>query len=122
MTKLHIIDLPNGKFGYTGAVPMDLAYITDDPELFKAVKQCGPGFAAGIAKKEGKIFKSRTFDTAKEAQEFAAENGHEANIAQPSCAANWLPLMALRKTASFVGAERADMPGSRPKRKGKNYV
>lgn len=64
ITTCVLIDHPNGKWGFVGNVPVELAFVDATPELLRAAKfgaQFGP--------------KTRVFDTAEEAAEAAAALG-----------------------------------------------
>ena len=65
MLGLHITEYPNGKFGFVGSVPVELAYIDATPELLAAAK-----FGARFGPK------TRTFITRQEAIDFAASQGY----------------------------------------------
>ena len=65
---LHIIEFPNGRFGYVGKVPASIGYIDATPEKLEAMKfggRFGP--------------KVRTFATHEDATNYAQERGYEAN-------------------------------------------
>jgi hypothetical protein len=74
---LAVIQYPVGTFGFVGRVPSELAYICNDPELLQIALQHGSGLARGIAKKEGKIFQTRTWATRDEAIEAATAAGYK---------------------------------------------
>ena len=65
---LHIIEYPNGRFGYVGKVPASISYIDATPEKLEAL-QFGGRFGPKV----------RTFSTHKDAAEYAQEHGHETN-------------------------------------------
>lgn len=61
---LHIIEYPNGRFGYVGKVPASIGYIDPTPEKLAAMKfggRFGP--------------RTRTFATHKDALSYAQERG-----------------------------------------------
>lgn len=72
---LHIIQYPTGSYGFVGRVPQCLAH-DGDAELLEVARQSGPGFAARIAKREGKIFRTLTWPTETAAKEYAASKGY----------------------------------------------
>ena len=58
---MHLISLPAGGFAFTGKVPADLAFVYEDPKDLDIAAHSGPGIAERIAKREGRIFKSRSW-------------------------------------------------------------
>ena len=67
ITKAHVIKFPSGKFGFVGAVPVDLAFEYDSLEDVKSAQIAGPGIARQIAERNGRVFKTRVWDTAEDA-------------------------------------------------------
>ncbi len=66
ITSLHVIALPNGKFGYAGKVPSDVGYIDATPEKLEKAK-----FGARFGPKP------RSFETRSMAVLFAEKKGFE---------------------------------------------
>lgn len=64
ITTLHIIEYPNGRFGYVGKVPIDIGYIDPTPEKLAALE-----FGARFGPK------TRTFATHKDASNYAQAHG-----------------------------------------------
>jgi glutamate synthase domain-containing protein 2 len=73
ITKAHIIQFPSGRFGFVGRVPVELAFEYDSIEDVKIAQHSGPGIAGKIAAREGRVFRTRTWDT-KEAALHSAHN------------------------------------------------
>lgn len=73
VTSANVVQLPSGKFGFTGAVPAILAFDFEDENDLKIALISGPGIAAKIAKREGRVFATRTWDTAEAALQAADE-------------------------------------------------
>jgi hypothetical protein len=65
---LHIIQLPSGKFGYVGQVPVEIGYIDPTPEKLAAAKH-GARFGP----------KRRIFETRDDAAQFAVDHGYSVN-------------------------------------------
>lgn len=65
---LHIIEYPNGRFGYVGKVPVSISFINPTSEKLEALK-----FGARFGPKV------RTFSTRKDASDYAQEHGYETN-------------------------------------------
>lgn len=63
---LHVIEFPNGKFGYVGKVPVEIAYINPTQQELDNL-QFGERFGP----------KKRTFTTADEAEQFAVSQGYK---------------------------------------------
>lgn len=61
---LHVIEYPNGRFGYAGKVPIEIGYIDPTPEKLAAMK-----FGARFGPR------TRTFATHKDALSYAQERG-----------------------------------------------
>ena len=61
---LHIIEYPNGRFGYVGKVPASIGYIDPTPEKLAALE-----FGARFGPK------TRTFSTHKDATDYAQAHG-----------------------------------------------
>ena len=68
ITSLHIIQYPNGRYGYVGNVPASIGYVDATPEKMEAAK-FGSRFGP----------KKRTFETRKEAVDFALDHGYKVN-------------------------------------------
>lgn len=73
---LCVIQFPSGTWGFVGSVPLCLKWETDDMELIKVAQQSGDGFARAIAKREGKIFKTCTWQSKEDAIEAAQSAGY----------------------------------------------
>lgn len=73
-----IIKTPTGRFVFVGKVPEALAIETDRPDLARAAKQCGIGFAKRIAEREGGYIRTRAWATAEEARAEALRLGFTA--------------------------------------------
>lgn len=67
INSLHVIQFPNGKFGYAGQVPVTIGYIDATPEKIEAGAKFGARFGP----------KTRTFVSKDDAINFATENGFE---------------------------------------------
>lgn len=65
----HIIKFPSGKFGYTGKVPVHLAFEYESVADLETARQHGPGLAMKIAKREGRVFRTRAWNTEEAARE-----------------------------------------------------
>jgi hypothetical protein len=63
---LHVIEFPNGRFGYVGKVPASIGYIDPTPEKLKALT-----FGARFGPKV------RTFATRQDAINYAQAYGHK---------------------------------------------
>ena len=61
---LHVIEFPNGRFGYVGKVPASIGYIDPTPEKLAALE-----FGARFGPK------TRTFSTHKDASNYAQAHG-----------------------------------------------
>lgn len=72
ITAAHVIRYPSGKYGFVGKVPASLAFEYESEEDLKNAQQCGPGIAGKIAQREGRIFRTRTWDTEEAALQAAA--------------------------------------------------
>ena len=66
ITTLHVVELPSGRFGYVGRVPVALGYIDPTPEKITAGLRFGARFGPKV----------RTFETGKAALEFAEQKGY----------------------------------------------
>jgi hypothetical protein len=73
---LTVIQFPSGTWGFVGAVPVELKWITDDPELIRIASDHGAGLARSIAKNEGKVFETCTWPTREAAIAAAVAAGH----------------------------------------------
>lgn len=74
---LHVVDFPNGRFGFVGSVPRELDIIHADgsqlsDEEFREYKQASN---PGMVKKRCR-YKTPLFDTRVEAEEYAARLGY----------------------------------------------
>jgi hypothetical protein len=67
----HLIQYPSGKFGFVGKVPVELAFEYDDIEDVKTAQIAGERIAKIIAKREGRTFATRVWDTEADAMRFA---------------------------------------------------
>jgi len=65
---LNIIQYPSGRWGFVGKVPTALAFEYSDEKYMDIAHNHGEGIAKAIAKNEGGIFKSRSFETLEAAQ------------------------------------------------------
>ena len=65
---LNIIQYPSGRWGFVGKVPHNLAFECSKQEYIDIACNHGVGIAEAIAKNEGGIFKSRSFETLEAAQ------------------------------------------------------
>lgn len=65
ITTLHVIELPNGRFGYAGKVPASIGYIDASPEKIELGARFGQRFGP----------KTRSFETREQAKVFAKKNG-----------------------------------------------
>ena len=74
---LHILKNPAGTFHFVGRVPLDLAFIADDPQDAMDAAKFGAGLIRKRAEREGRVFKTRTFATEQEAREFAVSLGYK---------------------------------------------
>lgn len=70
---MHLIPSPSGGFAFVGKVPSALAFVCSDPALLETAAHCGPGFAMKAAKRAGKTFAPRTFETPEAANAAALE-------------------------------------------------
>lgn len=77
ITKANLIQFPSGKYGFVGRVPVDLAWAYESIEDVKNAQHAGPGIAARIAKREGRTFSARVWDTDAEARAAALALGAE---------------------------------------------
>ena len=66
ITSLHVIDFPNGRFGYVGHVPIEIGYV-DATEEQIANMSFGERFGP----------KKRSFTTKQEAIDFATSHGYD---------------------------------------------
>ncbi len=73
---LCVIQFPVGTWGFVGSVPLELKWVYDDSESVRIAMQSGEGFARAIAKREGKIFKTCTWQTKEEAIAAATAAGY----------------------------------------------
>lgn len=62
-TEAYVIQYPTGKFGFVGKVPVALAYEYESEEDLRTAKICGPGFARKAAERNGRVFRTRVWDT-----------------------------------------------------------
>lgn len=72
-TTAHVIRYPSGKYGFVGKVPASLAYEYESEGDLRAAQQCGPGIAGKIAAREGRVFRTRVWDTEEAALQAAAK-------------------------------------------------
>ena len=73
MFGLHVIELPNGRFGYVGDVPREIAFTAKDggtADFAEIQKACSFGARFGNVK-------SRSFDSREDAVTFAHAHGYE---------------------------------------------
>lgn len=69
----NLIEIPGGGFGFTGKVPVDLAYEYDkDSGDLEMVAYYGMGMTRALAEREGRVFRYRVFKTKAEAAAAAA--------------------------------------------------
>ncbi len=73
----HVIENPNKTYSFVGSVPAGLAYEYDDEGDIKIALNHGEGIARKIAKRNGRIFKTRVFATKNDAIKFASDNGYQ---------------------------------------------
>lgn len=66
-TEANVIKFPSGKFGFVGKVPVELAFEYDSIEDVKIAQHSGPRIAGLIAAKEGRVFKTRVWNTKEDA-------------------------------------------------------
>lgn len=71
MNALHVIKFPNGRFGYVGAVPVDILYV--DSATKEQIENAKFGATFGP--------KTRIFTSREEAVAFAEERGYEVSKA-----------------------------------------
>jgi hypothetical protein len=70
---MHLIPTPAGAFAFVGQVPAPLAFVSTDPKYLDYAAQSGPGLASKIAKREGGVFKTRSYPTREAAESAALE-------------------------------------------------
>jgi len=75
---ISVIEYPNGKFGFVGSVPVNLAYrfsgasALDRNYIINAIGRVGPGIAKKLAIKLGVKMEAKSFETRAEAYDVAA--------------------------------------------------
>lgn len=74
---LTIIQAPSGRFIFVGNVPPALAFEWEAESDLDAALHCGPGIAKKIAERNGRTFKSRSYETREVAQKEAMRLGYK---------------------------------------------
>lgn len=70
---MHLIPNPTGDFAFVGKVPAPLAFLCSSDKYLEIAAHCGPGLAIKAAKREGGVFKTRSYPTREAALDAALE-------------------------------------------------